>query len=144
MRMLHRKPEAKVSMWYEKCDTMGILLFMINSGLHELTSNWKNMLIRIFSLNGISDNLFLLSHVVLYLSCLFVPDNKVVTTRVCHRRGRFSKWSHETTNIFSMIRKSAVLVYLLLVRAMSFICCSGNLPCIKRTTAWPVDWASFC
>ena len=39
MRMLHRKPEAKVSMWYEKCDTMGILLFMINSGLHELTSN---------------------------------------------------------------------------------------------------------
>lgn len=104
----------------------------------------KNMLIRIFSLNGISDNLFFLSHVVLYLSCLFVPDNKVVTTRVCHRRGSFSKWSQETTDISGMIRKFAILVYLLLVRAMSFICYSGNFHCIKRTTAWPVDWANFC
>lgn len=37
------------------------------------------MLVRIFFINGITDNLFFLNHMVLYISCLFVQDIRVVT-----------------------------------------------------------------
>lgn len=69
------------------------------------------MLIRIFPLNVITDNLFFLNLMTLHLGCLFVQDTKVVTTGACHQRDRLSNCSQETTRGFGMITKLAVLVH---------------------------------
>lgn len=63
-------------MWYEKYDTRGILLFIINPDLYKFTSTEKNIIL----FNVITDYLFLLNYMALYLGYLLVQDAKVITT----------------------------------------------------------------